>query len=97
MLVGTEDLRKAASLILNHLDETGQSTVEIKDDYYWAIPPEELYNPYSAPAPTNFTLGQLSDDWNEIISIIDGQREPVGYSLVWLAAILKRVGELAVG
>lgn len=97
MLIKTDDLRKAVAVMLSHLDETGQNSVEIEDDYYWVIPQKECYNPYSTPTATNLTLGQLSDDWNEISSIISGQREPIGYSLVWLAAIIRRVGELSLG
>jgi hypothetical protein len=42
-------------------------------------------------------LGQLSDDWGELKRITDGDAEPIGYALVWLAAIRRRVGEKAVG
>jgi len=38
-----------------------------------------------------------SDDWNELQRIVRGESAPIAYALVWLAAILRRVGEQAVG
>lgn len=95
MVIEVKELYKAIELILSHLEQSGQSQFEINDDYYWAISNDESYNPYITP--TRLTLGQLTDDWNEISSILDGKKEPLGYSLVWISAIMKRIGELSVG
>lgn len=60
-------------------------------DYYWSIPREQRGN-YSGE-PTEHTLGQLSDDLAELRRINAGEAEPVGYAFVWLAAVLRELGE----
>ena len=60
-------------------------------DFYWDIPVEELYDPYTTP--NDLDLGQLSEDWEKLRAIARGETLPVGYSLTWLAAVLRAVGE----
>lgn len=95
MKVTTAELRRAAQRLLDHADAVGQAELEIKDDYYWNVPEDVRYDPHRQPG--ELTIGQLSDDWQEIRAILDGEREPVGRALVWLAAVLRRYGESVVG
>lgn len=95
MRVTTGELREATLKLLEHLDSTGQSSFEIDEDYYWAIPSESRYEP--SVAPRDLTVGQLVDDWRELREITSGRREPIGYALVWLSSLLRRVGEKSVG
>jgi hypothetical protein len=87
------DLRLAAERILKHLEDSGHATIDIPWDYYWTVPAHHCYG--RRDQPTEFTLGQLSDDWSEIKAIRDG-KEPIGYALVWLASLLRAVGERVV-
>jgi hypothetical protein len=95
MRVSTKELREATMLLLKHLDDTGQSEFEIEEDYYWSVPQDEAYVPYKSPG--NLTLGQLSHDWEEVRHLVEGRREPLGYVMVWLSALMRRVGEKALG
>lgn len=95
MEVSTKDLRRVTQALLQHLEETGQTTFEIDDDYYWEIPAEKRYQPYEKP--TELQLGQLSDDWTEVTRMVGGERKMIAYGLVWLSAVIRRVGEKAVG
>lgn len=95
MKVSTDELRRAVLALLRHLEENGQKEFEIDEDFYWDVPADKRYLPYEEPK--GLTIGQLSDNWTEVTQITDGNREPVGYGLVWLAAVLRRVGERAVG
>ncbi len=95
MKVSTEELRRAALELLRHIEESGQTEFEIAEDFYWEVPADKRYAPYEEPG--ELTVGQLSDDWSEVAQMIRGSRELVGYGLVWLAAVLRRVGEKAVG
>lgn len=95
MKVRTADLRQAVLGLLQHLENTGQRELEIEEDLYWDIPASKRYLPYQEP--DELTLGQLSDDWSEVSQMIAGERELVAYGLVWLSAVLRRVGEKAVG
>jgi len=91
MRVTTAELRRACEMLLRHLEATGQHEIEIAEDYYWAIAPGEAYAAYSTPS--QFTMGQLSDDWQEVMAIVNGDKEAVGYALVWLSSVMRRVGE----
>ncbi|MBK9262153.1 MAG: hypothetical protein IPM54_20410 [Polyangiaceae bacterium] len=95
MRVTTEELRAAALALLEHLDKTGQKEFEIEEDYYWFVSQEEVYNPYQSPK--ELTLGQLSHDLEEMQALAHHKREPLGYAMVWLAAVMRRVGEKSVG
>jgi hypothetical protein len=95
MKVSTDELRRATLALLRHLDESGQKIFDINEDFYWDVPADKRYSPYSEP--TGLTLGQLSDEWADVAKMADGSREPVAYGLVWLAAVLRRVGETATG
>jgi hypothetical protein len=93
MRITVEELRRACSVLFDYLEESGNGALEIEEDFYWDVPLAARYDPNSKPE--ELTLGQLSSDLEEVLSIGAGQREPVSYSLVWLAAVLRRVGEVA--
>jgi hypothetical protein len=92
-VVSTAKLREVFDVLLSHIERVAPS-VELREDYYWAVPAESWYNPYEQPS--GLTLGQLSDDWSELEKIRSGQREPHPHALVWLASILRYTGEAAV-
>lgn len=89
--VELSDLRKGLDAVVSHLENRGIESVEISDDYYWDISPDQMYNPLEDP--TSFELGQLTHDLERISKIIAGETEPIGYALVWLGAILRAIGK----
>ena len=91
MIVKTSELRAIADRILAYFEETGRTEFEIPEDYYWSIPTDQLYDIENNPE--GLTIGQLSDDWNEIKSILKNESPPIGYAAVWLSAILRAIGE----
>lgn len=94
MQIDIKDLRAISETLFSHLEEQGIESVELPTDYYWNIPREEKYDPYNTPA--NLNVGQLTDDWSELQKVLEGETEPLGYHLVWLAAILRAIGEKVV-
>jgi hypothetical protein len=90
-IVRTKELRAAFDALMMHLESTGHAEIAVDDDYYWFVPRESRYDPQQQP--TELTIGQLSDDAREIRAIADGSKEPIGYALVWLAALLTHFGE----
>lgn len=60
MTMNITDPQKITTLLLSKLRERKGNEIEINGDFYWDIPGDDLYNPYSEPR--NMTLGQLSDD-----------------------------------
>ena len=93
MEVSLERLRAVADALFSHLETNGVTSLTISEDYYWEVPAVARYDRYEEPR--EHTVGQLSDDVAELDRMIDGERPMVGYGLVWLAAILRRLGESA--
>ena len=95
MQISIEKLKALADLLLSHVEESGSKTIEIGDDYYWDVPESARYNP--SDKPIDLTIGQLSDDVSELRRMLAGDTPVLGYGLVWLSAVLRRVGETSVG
>ena len=91
MQISVTNLRNAVEKTLDHLEESGLTHIDIDEDFYWNIVIEQLYDP--CKKPTELDLGQLSDNIEEVEKISSGESEPVGYALVWIAAILRYIGE----
>ena len=94
MIIELNKLQHAIQCIFEHLSERGVDSVEISEDFYWNFNCDEVYDPMKSPS--DLDLGQLSDDWNRLLSIVNGDNPALGYSLVWAAPILRRIGELNV-
>jgi hypothetical protein len=91
MKIETGELRQVFDALMDHLDRTGQESIDLPWDFYWEIARESRYNPYSEPKA--ISLGQLSDDWDELLKVVDGDMPAVGYAFVWLSSVLRAVGE----
>ncbi len=91
MEISLSDLEKITEALFVKIKNSGYDRIEIADDYYWNISSESRYDPYKEPE--EFTLGQLTDDWNELSKILENSTEPINYAFVWLAAILRKIGE----
>lgn len=92
MNIRLSELRRAANALFDHLEQTGRTEFEVSEDFYWNIPEKHLYSVYTPPPESELTVGQLSDDWNEVMKIASGQRPPMAYGLVWLSSLLRIVG-----
>jgi hypothetical protein len=90
MTVDIEELRAIIAKLLDAV-ETNEAEVEIEADYYWDVPNDDRYDRYASP--TQLTIGQLSDDWNELKRIGRGEAAALPYALVWASSILRRIGE----
>jgi hypothetical protein len=88
-------LRAAADLLLTHLEKKGKEYITLDEDFYGDVPAIDRYD--LIRSPTKHTVGQLSDDVAELKRLLEGSRPPTCYGLVWLAAVLRRVGETAIG
>lgn len=95
MRVSTAELRAISTILFDHLDHLGVSSVEIDVDYYWHVPYNEVYDPSLAVLHPD--IGQLSEDWERLALIREGTAPPVADALAWLAAILRATGEQVAG
>lgn len=91
MKVEIEVLQEAVTRLLAHAKERHGATCEVPDDLYWFVPQPQLTDPTSAPS--DLTLGALQDDWEAISAIGRGDKEPLGYALVWASSLLRAIGD----
>ena len=89
MRVNIDELQKIISLLLKKLKDSKGNEIELNNDYYWDISMEEIYNPYTEPK--NISLGQLSDDLDEIKRLLHSD-DAIAYDLKRFANILKALG-----
>lgn len=91
MKIQISELRQVAIKLLDHLEQQGVRQVEIVHDHYWEVPREARYDLYEKP--TQLDVGQLSEDLQNLRSLDDASEPLVSYGLVWLAQLLREIGE----
>jgi hypothetical protein len=87
MEVKIKTLEKIVTLLLSKLRDEKGDVLQIESDFYWDISDDEIFNPYEQPSM--LTLGQLSDDINEVMRLEEFEDEA-------LAIDLKRVGRILI-
>ncbi len=89
--IQVSEIEKALSLLLEALRKQEGEVIELSlVDYYWAVDPEELYNPYTTP--DRISMGQLSEDLEVIGRVANGETPPVSLDLAKLGAVLAAIG-----
>lgn len=95
MLITVSELRRAANLLFDELEASGQGEIELTEDYYWNIPNDRLYA-RDAPPTESLDLGQLTSDWEELLPVGRDHEPAPSHDLVQLAALLRFVGSKVV-
>lgn len=86
----TQELREVFDVLIRHVEERHGSTIEVDADYFWSIPPDEIYNVYDQP--TELTIGQLTESLDNIRSVAADPEHAISYALVWLGDVLRATG-----
>jgi hypothetical protein len=89
--ISTAELRTVAGRLFDHLDAIGVTHVELPNDYYWEVTPDQRYDP--TRDPEDFTLEQIAHDLERLREVASGREEPVAHALHWLSAILREVAQ----
>ncbi|MFV0460668.1 MAG: hypothetical protein ACK5MT_18070 [Actinomycetales bacterium] len=92
--IPVETLRRSAGLLLDHLETSGGPIIALDKDMFWAIPAEHRGNVYAEP--TEFTVGQVTESFQNITRIVQDPSTATSYALVWLADLLRAAGEAVV-
>ena len=87
-------LRRASELLLDHLESVEGDAILLDKDYYWVIAAEQLYDAYTEPS--TFTVGQLSECVESLERIVDDPALSTSLALVWLADLLRSIGQTVV-
>ena len=78
------------NILCKEVNENFDDNIPVdKEDYYWMVNLDEKYNPLEDPKELG--LGQVSDDWEELLRLLDRDEEPISYDLYRLAEILSLV------
>jgi len=93
-VVSIDLLRALCVSLLDHLQSVEGSEVRLDKDYYWSIPVEQRYDVYNPP--TDLTIGQLSECLTNLEQLRDDPSQTTSYALVWLADLMRAVGEAVV-
>lgn len=91
MKVEIEVLRTALNKLLDHAKEAHGESINVEADLYWFVPEGLLSDP--DVEPKELTLGSLDEDWSEVAAIGRGEKEPLGYALVWASSVLRAAGD----
>jgi hypothetical protein len=91
ILISIEKLRNVFELLMSHAVRVSGPEIEISNDAFWSIPAATVYNVYSEPQ--ELTIGMLSESWSHLEAMADRKAGVVGYGMVWLAEILRAIGD----
>ncbi|MCX5232919.1 hypothetical protein [Streptomyces sp. NBC_00233] len=86
-----DQLRIAFELALQHIEASVGSAVTLEQDYFWSVPGDELYDVPNEPKA--ITIGQLSESWQHLEDLLAYPNRAVGHHLVWLADVLRAIGQ----
>jgi hypothetical protein len=73
------------------LREAVLSWLEHARDYFWSVPGDELYDVPNEPR--TIMIGQLSESWQHLEDLLADPDRAVGHHLVWLADVLRAIGQ----
>ncbi|MFB8242685.1 hypothetical protein ACFC58_39750 [Kitasatospora purpeofusca] len=90
--VSLDELRRSFDVLLRHVEATtASSAVALNSDYFWSIPSDDLYD--VGKEPGSLTIGQLSESWQHLEDLLADEDRALGYHLVWLADVLRAIGQ----
>ena len=90
MTFQTQELHDLIQRLAQHLQGLNVAEIELPNDYYWEVDPDERNSLYTQPQ--QFAVGQLSEDWALLEESVRHD-SVVLQDFVKLAAILRAVGE----
>jgi hypothetical protein len=93
--VHVDQLRQAFELLMAHVTKGSDAELAISKDYFWSIPAPERYDLFKQPS--EFTIGQVSESWANLQAMLEDESKVLGYGVVWLADVLRTIGDEALG
>jgi hypothetical protein len=92
--IAVDDLKKALDILLARVaDDHG--IVRVDRDAFWAVPSQDAYDIYREPS--ELTIGLVSESMANISALLLEPDRAIDYGLVWLAEVLRAVGDEASG
>ncbi|WP_329128245.1 hypothetical protein [Streptomyces sp. NBC_01465] len=63
----------------------------LKEDLFWSVSADELFS--VGAEPQALTIVQLSESWQHLEDLLAHEDRAVGYHLVWLANVIRAIGQ----
>lgn len=83
-------LEVAVNKIFSEMRRKGLGSVSLDTDFYWNIPSEMLYDPYTEP--TDLNIGQLEEDYENLVQM-SNKNMLIGHNLKNIAVLLRYLSE----
>ncbi|BCQ36913.1 hypothetical protein [Erwinia rhapontici] len=90
MEVDLNVLEGAVNKIFSEMRRKGLGSVSLDTDFYWNIPSEMLYDPYTEP--TDLNIGQLEEDYENLVQM-SNKNMLIGHNLKNIAVLLRYLSE----
>ncbi|MFI9227728.1 hypothetical protein [Streptomyces rimosus] len=68
-----------------------ERVLRVDKEAFWSIPSNEAYEAYSEPQ--ELTIGMISESWDRLEDMLSDPDRVVGYGFVWLAEVLRAIGD----
>jgi hypothetical protein len=90
MKINKEKIISIIQILSKEINDNFNESIFIeKEDFYWAVKMEEKYNPLKDP--DELRLGQVSDDWEELLRLLESDEIPISYDFLRLSEILSLI------
>ncbi|MFF2745252.1 hypothetical protein ACFVVA_06895 [Kitasatospora sp. NPDC058048] len=88
--VSFAELRSSFDVVLRHMEAAAAGdAVALDNDYFWSIPPNDLYD--VTRTPDELTIGQLSESWQHLRDVVADPDRALSHHLTWLADVLRAI------
>ena len=85
--IQVSELRRITEAVFAQMERSGQSEVELTDDYYLSIPDDRLYG-IVTPSEDSLNMGQLSIDREELTQVGRSHDSLPSHDLAHISAVL---------
>ena len=87
--IAVDDLKRALDILLARVAVNG--IVRVDRDAFWAVPSQDAYDIYREPS--ELTIGMVSESMANISALLLEPDRAIDHGLVWLAEVLRAVGD----
>ena len=98
MKISAKELKLIFDSLVSKIEMNLGEKFEFEDqqEYYWDVLENEIFNIDNEIENNDFSIGQISEDWNELKRLIEDE-EPISYDLIRLAYLLIAIRKRSIG
>lgn len=92
--VSIDLLERVFPILIRHLRELEGGEVHLDYDPYWSLPLDQVCDVYQTP--TDLDVGQITECIEWLTALSEDPERALAYHLVWLADVLRAMGQAIV-